>query len=846
MCQDGILSSLAAPTPLFAASARHPLCTLTVHALKRRSTGSPATLLTITGDPLACDTYHLSSPTGTPVYVARRQPNPLLHIMTRSTTPPLSNGSTSSSDDSPLEPTPTYQLPGYDVATASASGPSDEIDRIASTLQSASIKLCDGPGLSNDERKELNKALNEGIKVGLASATKVICKLDDLKAHLKLLDLFDRLRQAVHEGTEYFDYPSCHQDAVHIDEPGIDAPPPPYNPTAEPPPPVDSKSGHRPSQKETDQATAELSAQLLRERRWNIFLNRAAYRFELWCTNILNSDTVSKHIHDFSNEPGYTEKKLSLGFDLPDLAIPPVDVALMLHAYHLNPLFKEEETQRLRTRGGLSLFNYPLRQIAERAHPTLPILNDVDLAKIYWDERITTKRSKQPWDLSLQPPPGHPTNAQETYGGTIFGLRIDCPRCKTPQFIPWTGVGKEPHEVGVGETGWERACVEQECGQLISAHHLQMRRFLDDYAIWRKSPGRPYTKPVYFMAGTMLGSMHSKRSARDYHGEALLLPIFKQEKPIEASIHKNHKVSSSAELQEIDDIAMQCDYDIRKFREWFEERWLSTAVTPRLKVPEDRSQQMARIAVLMRAYQNGNAAAYGEGLCDVVDAVKRQTSFNLEMEKLGWSKHLHLLDQGALDDVLSRSLIRYHKFLDLMSSVHALLTPTLDIDLCWHTHQLQAHYYDHCFHLVGRFINHDDAIETGILKDAFDRTALLWKQRYGQPYSMCGCVYNSPGAIKKLKSLLGGSGGSEEISSESAGKASGFTSRMKGKWRAAKQLPGDQQQEDVTVWQDATHPSSHSAVIVKEEEHRHDKLREQMVKDWAQGKRREGHESAFV
>lgn len=261
---------------------------------------------------------------------------------------------------------------------------------------------------------------------------------------------------------------------------------------------------------------------------------------------------------------------------------------------------------------------------------------------------------------------------------------------------------------------------------------------------------------------------------------------------------------------------------------------------------------MARIAVLMRCYQNGNAAAYGEGLCDVVDTVKRQTSFNLEMDKLGWSKHHHLLDSGALDDVLSRSLIRYHKFLDLMALTHTLLTPTLDIDLCWHTHQLQSRYYDHTFWLVGRFINHDDAIETGILKDAFDRTAMLWKQRYNQPYSLCGCVYNSPGTIKKLKSLLGNSSSSSateptaaSMNQAGSGKGSGFTSRMKGKWRAAKELPGDKE-DDTTAWQDATHPSAHSAVIVKEEEERHDKLREQMVKEWAQGKRREGHESAFV
>ncbi len=56
---------------------------------------------------------------------------------------------------------------------------------------------------------------------------------------------------------------------------------------------------------------------------------------------------------------------------------------------------------------------------------------------------------------------------------------------------------------------------------------------------------------------------------------------------------------------------------------------------------------MARIAVLMRPYQNGNAAAYGEGLCDVVEAVKRQTSFNLEMEKLDGLSIMSLLKRST-------------------------------------------------------------------------------------------------------------------------------------------------------------------------------------------------------
>ncbi|EST07767.1 Protein of unknown function DUF1399 [Kalmanozyma brasiliensis GHG001] len=778
--------------------------------------------------------------------------------MARTTTPPLSNGSTSSSDDSPSEQQPTSShLPDYGFATGSAPQPSTsaDVEKITATLQSASIKICDGPGLTPEERKELEKALQDGVRVGLINTSaQRFCSLDRLKDHLKLLDLFDRLREAVHKGTEYFDYPSCHQDAGHIDEPGIDAPPPPYAPAADPVPQVHPKTGLRPTKEEADKAAAELSQQLLQERRWNIFLNRAAYRVELWCQNVLSSSKLNNHYNTVlkpQRDQDTTKAPLD-GFDLPDFALPPIDVALMLHAYHLNPLHKEEDTQRLRSRYNLFNFDYPLRQLAQRAHSTLPILNNVEPAKTFWNEAVTAKRSKQPWDLSLQPPPGHPTHAQETYGGSIFGLSIDCPRCKTSQFIPWTGVGDKPQQLGLGETGWQRTCSDQGCGQSIAAEHLQMRRFLDHYALWRTSTHRPqkvlYPEGVFWMAGTKLADPHRQNVAIDNLGGALLEPIFRSEKPcriLYANRYVTHKPGKGHSTQEITEIAEQCDYNFITFRKWFEDRWMSDAVSPRLNSDQAKGQQMARIAAVMRCYQTGNAAAFGEASCDLVDAVKRQTSFNKEMEKLGWSKHPDLLDQGALDDVLSRSLIRYYKFLDLMASTHTLLTPTLDIDLCWHTHQLQAKYYDQSFRLVGRFINHDDAIETGILKNAFDVTATLWKDRYGQPFSLCGCIYNNPGTVKKLKGFLGGNSTAAESSDAANEKSSGFASRLKGKWRAAKALNGDQQ-DHTTHWQDATHPSAHQAVIVKEAEESHDKLREQMVKEWAQGKRREGHESAFV
>ncbi|KAJ1027231.1 hypothetical protein NDA18_003241 [Ustilago nuda] len=526
--------------------------------------------------------------------------------MKDSKTPPLSDGSSACSKDSPFESTPTSLLPNYTDATGSAARPSNQVDQIVLTLKNASLKLCDGPGLTPEERKEVDKALTKGVQIALSSAKLDICNLDDLKAHLKLLNLFDRLRQ--------------HQEA--------------------------------------EEAAAELSEQLKRERRWNISLNRAAYRMEIWFNQILVSDAVNKHFDhvilvkekaalrgskakdiDGEDVEKLLEGLLDNAHDLPDFALPPLDVALMLHSYHLNPLAKEEDDQRLKSRLPLGFFDYPLHQLAQRAHPDLPILTNIDPAKGHWGQHVTSTRTKQPWNLSLQPPPEHPTHAQETNGGDIFGLRVKCPRCHKTQFVPWTGQGKDPSKLGIGELGCER-----------------LGRFLQDFKRWSKSPGRKFEgKQVFFMAGTMPGPAHAQYSSRDYFGEALLTPIFLHEKPAVAMPHKDHHVAKSASLQDIEQVGVQCNYSMKTFRAWFEVRWMGNAITPKLKSDEEKSRQMARIAMLMRSYQNGNAAAYGEGLCDVVDGVKRQTSFNLEMVKLGWSTHLALLDQGALDDVLLRT-----------------------------------------------------------------------------------------------------------------------------------------------------------------------------------------------
>ena len=64
-----------------------------------------------------------------------------------------------------------------------------------------------------------------------------------------------------------------------------------------------------------------------------------------------------------------------------------------------------------------------------------------------------------------------------------------------------------------------------------------------------------------------------------------------------------------------------------------------------------------------------------------------------------------------------------------------------DIDLSWHTHQLNPQKYrSDTVGLLGRTPDHDDKVEEEALSSAYDITARAWQQRFHVPYSVCGCT----------------------------------------------------------------------------------------------------------
>jgi len=87
---------------------------------------------------------------------------------------------------------------------------------------------------------------------------------------------------------------------------------------------------------------------------------------------------------------------------------------------------------------------------------------------------------------------------------------------------------------------------------------------------------------------------------------------------------------------------------------------------------------------------------------------------------------------------LFKATTRYHKFMLLMNrgSKKSFLVPTLDIDLCWHTHQLfPCSYREWCLEHLHRAVNHDDTVGKGDLSQGMRATSLAWLEAYREPYT---------------------------------------------------------------------------------------------------------------
>lgn len=92
---------------------------------------------------------------------------------------------------------------------------------------------------------------------------------------------------------------------------------------------------------------------------------------------------------------------------------------------------------------------------------------------------------------------------------------------------------------------------------------------------------------------------------------------------------------------------------------------------------------------------------------------------------------------------MTRLLTKYTRFITIMArNPTSVAVPTLDVDLAWHTAQLTPSAYlaytlEHC----DKFVNHDDKVADGVLRDGFEDTSKRYQKMFGEVYSECTCWY---------------------------------------------------------------------------------------------------------
>ncbi|XP_060588854.1 uncharacterized protein LOC132744229 [Ruditapes philippinarum] len=96
---------------------------------------------------------------------------------------------------------------------------------------------------------------------------------------------------------------------------------------------------------------------------------------------------------------------------------------------------------------------------------------------------------------------------------------------------------------------------------------------------------------------------------------------------------------------------------------------------------------------------------------------------------------------------LEHSVLRYKQFLYIKTKVEQdFLVPCYDIDLIWHTHQLNPVVYkDDMVRIIGYLFNHDDNVndrsEDSKLNMAGKETSENWRTFYGENFSLPGAMY---------------------------------------------------------------------------------------------------------
>ncbi|KAF9222788.1 hypothetical protein BS17DRAFT_755176 [Gyrodon lividus] len=372
--------------------------------------------------------------------------------------------------------------------------------------------------------------------------------------------------------------------------------------------------------------------------------------------------------------------------------LPPIDVVMVWHAYLLNPIWYAEDTARISALTSLAPYTEYLATYIVWS-PDLLVTSSAHQDRIQWWE----KHTKTPYD---------PLDA----AAVLAHKDVQCPHCENWTVVPFLSANGS----GYAQSHFITSC--SSCGSAIKKELLGLHKFAND--VVKSDSG-----PDAFLAGTL----HTSYDTNDtVHASLVKVRVM-------AAAKLSVLPSATLGALPVNEVMKTLRYD-----------------PALLRAQLSRRVQRRMTSRILAAYSDDRPFSI-----DLVGAVLRQASFVHKMAELGWSQPGFFSDEEDMV-VLQHCAARYHAFLGLMAdSPGSFFVPTLDIDLAWHTHQLMAkQYHSDCKSLVGRYVDHDDKVEEDHLATAFDITCRAWNDRYGLPYTYCGCPLPGTTLGQKLRRAL--------------------------------------------------------------------------------------------
>ncbi|KAH8828620.1 hypothetical protein DL96DRAFT_1595199 [Flagelloscypha sp. PMI_526] len=374
-------------------------------------------------------------------------------------------------------------------------------------------------------------------------------------------------------------------------------------------------------------------------------------------------------------------------------SLPPTDVIMVWHSYMLNPGNYLEDCLRL----PMCKYLRPLSPMFSKMLPKFPeILN----------QPISSSRMNK-WAGRCGAWPFDPlTSAKEVQFKTFPCPQAGCSNIITIDYVRLDGTGFLQH-------GFCPRCPS--CHTSFNRNILSLRRLADDLC-------RVTSDDSQYLAGSLVTLWNTCDRARGERIKTMLKGVISQQRRTQTA--------------DIEYILMNATWNLRILSGWIA---LSFKSEPGV--------------LKMLNHVVGSYKCHKPFSTDLSAAVLRQYDFARKMDSLPWTSSAQTPED---ERPLIHAIARYHSFLDLMSSRMGFHVPTLDIDLAWHTHQLSGVQYERdCLEYVGKFVNHDDKVDTLQLSDGFDDTCKAWQHRYGIRYAYCGCpIPNAKSLGQRLSRVL--------------------------------------------------------------------------------------------